>query len=436
MMHWGTTSRWGIMAALLAGLSLGGGLFAQQPGQKLLDQTRRLNSVAAQKLEADVRGALFQAQRMAATDPEKATDRLKATLALLEDDTTLPEAKRDSLIRVVKNRIEALKNGADPKALSEKEVQATIRRAENRKEADDKSAEDESIRRGLANVVELQKDGKIADAKKAADELAKKYPKNPAAANLARTASAFDNLVMHKEIKQEKENRTLAALRDVDRSAIPPKDDIEFPKDWKERTKNRGANRYKLSPKEKAIMQALDTPISVSFKDDKFQDIMEYLSTVMGQPILLSKQDLADASITYETPVSLSVKNVTARTILRKVLGEFGLTYIIKDETIQVVSALKAKDMMVVRAYYIGDLLLTSGGPGDPLTYIYGPGIQRIQMIQNLASIMDMVQTSFDPQSWQNGGGNGAIYFHLPTLSLVVKQSAEIHHMITRDILR
>lgn len=420
---------------VLAGIAVGGVARAQQPAKQLLDQARRLNTVAAQKLEADIRGALFQAQRLAFNNPDKAVEKLKSALALLEDDTTLPEERKTSLTRAIKNRIESINSGGDAKALTEKEVQASIRKLEDRKENDEKATEGEKIRRALASVVDLQKNGKLAEARKQADELAKLYPNNPAAVNMARTTAAFEQLVSARDIKKDKEKGVLAALRDVDRSSIPPKDDIEFPKDWKERTKNRTANRFKLSPKEKAIMQSLNMSVSVSFKDDKFQDVMEYLSTLMGQPILLNKQDLADASITYETPISLAVKNVTARTILRKVLGEFGLTYIIKDETIQVVSALKAKDMMVVRSYYIGDLLGSRGGPGDPLTYIYGPAIQQVQMIQNLASIMDLIQMSFDPQSWQSGGGSGAVYFHYPTLSLVIKQSAEVHGMIASNLL-
>jgi hypothetical protein len=162
---------------------------------------------------------------------------------------------------------------------------------------------------------------------------------------------------------------------------------------------------------------------------------MEYISTVMGQPILLTKSDVNDAGVSYETPVTLAAKNVTVRTILRKVLGELGLTYVVKDQAIQVVSALKARDMMVTHAYYIGDLLGTRGGPGDPLTYIFGPGIGQIQMVQNIASIMAMLQTSVEPQSWQAGGGPGAIYFHYPTLSIVIKQSAEVHGMIAGGML-
>src|SRR5207244_8352565 len=72
------------------------------------------------------------------------------------------------------------------------------------------------------------------------------------------------------------------------------------------------------------------------------------------------------------------------RNVLRKIFNELGLTYIIKDEMIQVVTASRAKDMMVVRRYYVGDLLagmadttqLTTPVPASGLPGVSGlPGI-------------------------------------------------------------
>ena len=119
---------------------------------------------------------------------------------------------------------------------------------------------------------------------------------------------------------------------------MPPADDITFPKDFRERTKNRKSQLIPLTAKEKAIMQSLGTPISVNFKDSRFEDVIEYLATFTNQPIVLDKNDLADAQVTYETPVNVRVRSVSVRSLLRKILNELGLTYVIKDEVIQVVS--------------------------------------------------------------------------------------------------
>src|SRR5439155_11213261 len=127
-----------------AGLCLNTRLPAQPPPDNhLLDQTRRVNAVVAQRLEADVRGALFQAQRLAASQPDKAVERLKAALAKLDDDTSLPEERRQSLQRMLQKRVRDIESGADAKALDEKEVQAAIRRFQNKQDQEAKNADDE-----------------------------------------------------------------------------------------------------------------------------------------------------------------------------------------------------------------------------------------------------------------------------------------------------
>lgn len=414
-----------------------GALMCTAPAQSAdnkLDQAKRLNTVAAQKMEADVRAALLSAQN--ATDSDKAVAILKAIQGKLENDTALPQERRDSLLRTVRTRIQTVEAGPDKKALNEKEVMATIRRLERGKDAEQQKEEQEKVQRSVNEVLQLQKDGKYGDARRLAADLAKQHPKNAAVAAVAQTTSAFDQLVSNRTIRNDKDRGINQVIRDVERSAIPPSGDVEFPKNWREKTKMRKPFDYvRLSVREKAILKALNSPISVNFKGDRFQDVLEYLATVTGQPIFLDKNALRDAQIDYETPINLNVKNVTMRTILKKVLGEFGLTYVVKDEAIQVVSVERARELMTVRAYYMGDLLGVGGGPGDPLTNIFGPNIGQFQMIQTIASIIDMIQT-IDPQSWQVNGGPGSVFFNYPTMSLVIKNSAEVHGMIGNSFMR
>jgi hypothetical protein len=279
---------WAILT-VVAGLALAGGLRAQPPRNDLLDRARRVNAIIAQRLESDVRGAIFQAQRLAATQPDKAVDKLKSALSKLEDDTALPEERRRSLKRMLQKRMEAIRVGADAQALNEKQLLADIRRFEHKKAAQDRGAEDEKVRRGMSEILDLQKNGKLADAKRLAEELARQHPGHPAARNLLYTTTAFDQLASARGVRRDKVDRTARALQDIERSSIAPSGDMEFPKDWKERTKGRTASLVQLTSKEKAILRALNTPLTVNFKDDRFQDAMEYLSTALGQPILLTK---------------------------------------------------------------------------------------------------------------------------------------------------
>ena len=104
------------------------------------------------------------------------------------------------------------------------------------------------------------------------------------------------------------------------------------------------------------------------------------------------------------------------RTVLHKVLADLGLTYIIRNEAIQVVSPAMAKQMMVTKTYYIRDLL--PGGWG------FFSAVQAAQLI-------DMIQSTVEPQSWKANGGDGTIVYDPITRALVVRQNAEFHSVLS-----
>ena len=409
---------------LFVGLITAAPALAQSEGKDdLLDRQRRLLEVQSQKVEADVRTALREATNLA--DPGQTVEKLRALQSKLEEDTTLTAKRKETLIRVIKDRIRVTE-------LAGRAEEKTDQPETRKQQGNRKSTEKEEIQRSLDTVRALRKDGKMEEANRSAKELLQKYPDSPAAQTAARTAAAAETLASLRGLRNDREQRLSSVSRDIDRSSTPPSGDVEFPKDFKERTKNRGSS-HPLTAKEKAILKALDTPITVSFKDSRFQDVMDYLSTLTNQPILLDNTALEEAKITYETPVTVKVKGVTVRTLLRKVLGDFGLAYMIKEQTIQVTSALKARETMITRTYNIGDVVDTGGL--DSIRF-GNPGIQAAQIVQNVNAIIDLIQTSVDPETWKKNGGNGTIVFHPGTMSLVIRNSAEVHSMLGSGLLR
>jgi hypothetical protein len=405
----------GILLAF-AGLSLVGTVFAQaqrETQSDLLDQTRRMERIAAQKLEADVRQALREAERLARSDRDKAVECLKQTLAMLEDDTLLLPERRESLKRMLKDRIRIAQtdteNSAPRGTEKEKKPSLSARRAED------------DHRAGVQ-----------------------------AAQQMNRTTSELEKA---RQLQKDRERQLSAGYRDVDKSATLSNGDIEFPNDWKERTKGR-TSTVQLTAKERAILQALNTTISVNFRNSKLEDVIEYLRTYTGQPILLDREGMKESEVAYDTAVTLNVKGVTVRTVLRKILGDLGMTYVIKDEMIEATSAQRAREMMVARRYYIGDLLAglsTMGNTGNiqgalanpgvfpggvrplvgfPFTPMPNPQLQTMRNLDCAKQLIELIQSSVDPPSWQLNGGNGAITFNAASMSLIIKQSAEVHALL------
>ncbi len=306
------------LGILIAGLVLVTPIRGQSDNKDdLLDRQRRLLEVQSQKMEADVRTALTEAQRLTASDPTLALEKLRTALAKVEDDTALTQKRKDTLIRVLKDRIRVTELGDRLGDRGHRGEEKTDKPdLIHRKQEDLKETEKDDLQRSLDHIRALRKDGKMEEANQAAKQLVGKYPSNTAAQAAARTAAAAEFLANLRSTRSDSQQRTASISRDIDRSATPPSRDVEFPKDFQERTKNRTA--VSMTKKEKDILKALNTPVSVAFKDSRFQDVIDYLHTVTKQPIMLDQIALDEAKITYETPITGKVKYVTVRHVQRK----------------------------------------------------------------------------------------------------------------------
>jgi hypothetical protein len=170
-----------------------------------------------------------------------------------------------------------------------------------------------------------------------------------------------------------------------------------------------------MTDKEKAIFRALNSTITVRFKDSRFDDVIEYIRVATGLPITLDKETMKDANVRYDSTVSGNMKGVSARFLLRKVLADVGLTFIIRNEVVEVVTPQFAKTLLITRTYYVGDLSECACGLFSP---------------EQANMFMNMIQTSIDPKSWKGNGGDGTITYNPDTRSVTIKQSAEFHGVL------
>src|SRR5260370_40667262 len=83
---------------LIAGLVLAAPVRGQSESKDdLLDRQRRLLEVQSQKVEADTRSTLTEAQRLTASDPALALEKLRGALSKLEDDTAMTHKRQERL---------------------------------------------------------------------------------------------------------------------------------------------------------------------------------------------------------------------------------------------------------------------------------------------------------------------------------------------------
>lgn len=399
------------------------------PAQDLLEQYKKQQEIYAQKVEIELQNSLSQAQRLQTADPAKAASILQATLTKIEADSNLTKERREVFGRLIRARLRIAEAEAGKAAGRPAEPTTKLTQSVNQQAAAQQQVkESEQISRTLLQIQALQRDGRTTEANRLAQDLLQQYPDQLAAIGAGRVTSTNDVIANARSLRTEADRRIVGAMGGVDRSALPAGRDVEFPADWKNRVAKRsGMNGPPMTDKEKSILKSLATPISVSFKDARFEDIVSELADKLNQPLLLDKQSLADAQVTSDTTYSLQLKNVPTRTILRKMLGDLGLAYIIKDETIQVVTQDRAAREMVQKTYYIGDLL--AGGMFNQAGIRFVPWVDQFQAMQNVNSIIQIIQT-IDPASWQGNGGFGTVTFYAPSMSLIIRQTAEMHNMI------
>ena len=284
----------------------------------------------------------------------------------------------------------------------------------------------------------LQKDGQTDEARRDAEVLAKQHSTNPTLQAAEQTAAAADQAAANRNQRSEAERRLAALSRDISRSATPPLGEMDYPADWVKRVKGRLGMDAALSAEDKAILRALNAPVSVDFKNASINEVVEYLSAKAKQPIMLDREALNEAQISYDTPVTVKLDGVSLRTALKRILGDLGLAYVIKDQSLQVTSSVRAKEMLIVRTYYLGDLLgqgtlgfyFPLGNPGNSSGFPVGSPNNGPVVAQQAAQIMDSIEATIEPGSWQKNGGSGTITFSAPIAALIIRQSAEVHAMI------
>jgi hypothetical protein len=386
---------------------------AQPASEQTSDNATRPRVAMLAKDEAYIRQAIRDAERWSATDRNKAIEALNSALTRLETDSQISEDRRGSLVRMLKGRIQVL---ASEPQLSREDEQALNKSqaAWLRSHAHERQRSAETIKRLMDGIKKLRTEGRAGEAARQSAALAQQFPANPAVQADNRISAVTNQLDANRQLQSDRDRNMLGRLSEVDKLQAPPKDDIEFPKDWKERTKFRG-KRDTLTAKERSILQTLDSRISVNFKDTPLRDVLEYLQDYLGQPIVVDLSALKAAEISDDSPITVKVRGLSVRTLLQKVLADVGLTYTIHDDAIEVTTPQKARDMAVVRVYYVGDLL------GD---------IPEFRPFF-AAQLIDLIQTTVDPQSWRRNGGPGTILYHPATNSIVVKQGVENQSVIS-----
>ena len=422
-----------ILAIFAGGVAFASPVVAQGPAKESpIERAKALQRFNEQKAESDVKAAIDDAAKLARTHPAKAAQNLKFTSVGLDLRSDISSAKRDELIAKLGSAIQSLGKAPAPAPVDPK---IALLKDENKKAFAQAALEAKDVHEAVTGIAKDFDVNRIKDAQRKIAEIAAKYPNNPSVFVLKSKGVTVAALDESRDISKEQGRLFLIAQNDIARSALPGIGDIEYPPGWAERMEKRRKSELPFfGPEEKKILEALEKPVTGGTKSAPFEESIQSLSTLIDQNIYLDKKSMEDLGVDLRKPVDIP-GNVSARTALRGMLQSQGLTFIIKDKILQVVSVEKARENMVTRSYEIRDLVQTGGPFNGAVTW--GPYADFQQTQQNAQMMIDAISGSIDPMVWKGkSGGPATITFHYPSMSIIVRAPSEVHSDLGRSLGR
>lgn len=105
------------------------------------------------------------------------------------------------------------------------------------------------------------------------------------------------------------------------------------------------------SAMEKQIVEKLNAPITIEFIANPLSDVADFLSEQLAIPVLLDQKALKEIGVSPDEEIELVISNVSCRSALNLLLREHDLTYVIRDETLQITSVDVADSLLETRVY-------------------------------------------------------------------------------------
>jgi len=364
-----------------------------------LNKFKAREQLDAQRATSQIKGLIADAAKVRTTDPRQAQAHLQNALKLVNNADSLPEAERASLRSQVQSQLTQLDG-----IVRERDAEAAFaaKRAEEKAIKDLRDKAKQGGTGGQPFTVQQAKDFIKTGSKALEGEALLKYRREAGV------------LALNREIMES--NAQLTEERITQRFI-----------DSKKRTTS------KYTKAELELIKALNSVMSVDFNKNttSLKDALDLISERAKLPIFLDEESvkavLGEGNDYDTVKVGFKVNKVTVRTILKKILADQGLTFIIKEAAVQVMSPAKANDPknMVVRAYPVQDLI-------QPAVASPNPYINQAQMYQAVHGLMLNIMSAVEPGSWagQSPNGSATITFHQPSMSLIIRQHAEFHYQM------
>ena len=190
---------------------------------------------------------------------------------------------------------------------------------------------------------------------------------------------------------------------------------------------------------QRRIEQRLLARIDLNFNETPLKQVIEDLQQIAQVNVVADTDALQEAAVSLDLPLSLKVEDMSLKSALNILLKQARLTYVIKDEALQITTEEHAKGKLRMVTYQVADLVVPIGSGDNELApflcrkFPDAAGKHVPGTTAEDALIRVIVQT-IAPNSWSEVGGKGTIQYFPLGLALVVNQTQDVQEQIA-DLL-
>ena len=175
-----------------------------------------------------------------------------------------------------------------------------------------------------------------------------------------------------------------------------------------------------LSAAERKIEAALREPTEIDAFEEPLQTVVDHFSEKHKIDIFVDTTCLQATGINTDEPITLTLSGVSLQSALNLVLRQVDLTWMIRDELLQITTADEAEGNLITRVYGVTDLVEYQDKSGEMWT--------------DRDSLINVITATIEPYMWGEIGGVGLIDA-MPVgeaEALVVGQTRQVHRKIQR----
>lgn len=163
---------------------------------------------------------------------------------------------------------------------------------------------------------------------------------------------------------------------------------------------------------------------SVDFVETPLSDVVKHIGKKAGVFAISDVRSLEDVGVGDDVPISFSCSGLPWGAILRNLLRDLELTWIVRGEALVVTTPEFAELNLETRVYPVGDLVYSDGEIST------GDAAPPAPWLADYDTLINMITTSADPESWNDVGGPGEVVPFPLSDALVISQTSEVHERV------